>query len=638
MANKIEIEKLDSLSANDAAAVLAINNNFTTIQEAINNTLSRDGTVPNFMDADIDLNTHRIINGGEPVEDLDYVTLKFFKENVGESAANAAAAELSAQRAASSAQSANISAQNAFNSAQSAANTVNGFDTHVEDKKTEFDGHVADKTAEFDTHAAQKQAQVDASANAAKQSEANAANSAAAAAKTASDFDAHAAEKVQEFDTNAQQKIDDYNSNATAKTSAFDTNAQHKLDSFNTNAAQKQAQVDASVEEARKWAIGSLQEQPAGSAKHWAEYAESITEGTLNETQITNCITKISHDIKLELVDGTLTLKAGSKVYYGNGDGTFSEYIIPIDLINSSRTTNLKELGFIRFDTKELEFLWLDSISSGDTAPTVTTQWWYWYDTVNKQAKYTNDNGASWINCSLPFGVVISNTSQWTSIDQVFNGFGYIGSTIFALPGVEGLIPNGRNADGSLNNVKFTTNSVLTINVPYARDGYLCIGSDGNLAVPRVSEIEYDNQRNYLLFNGGIYKACILARFSSDSSGRITSFSPKNMFQAVDRNDTDWASTASKPSGRYVDLTLRASGTGYTAPANGWVYFSKQSSAAGQSISLSSGAVIVRDFSITTTNALAVYLPVKKEKEFFVGYSAGGDTLDFRFVYDEGVK
>ena len=35
-------------------------------------------------------------------------------------------------------------------------------------------------------------------------------------------------------------------------------------------------------------------------------------------THITNCITKIPQDIKLELVDGTLTLKAGSKIYDGN--------------------------------------------------------------------------------------------------------------------------------------------------------------------------------------------------------------------------------------------------------------------------------------------------------------------------------
>ena len=36
-------------------------------------------------------------------------------------------------------------------------------------------------------------------------------------------------------------------------------------------------------------------------------------------SNVTNCITKIPQDIKLELNNGTLTLKAGSKVYVPNG-------------------------------------------------------------------------------------------------------------------------------------------------------------------------------------------------------------------------------------------------------------------------------------------------------------------------------
>ena len=58
----------------------------------------------------------------------------------------------------------------------------------------------------------------------------------------------------------------------------------------------------------------------------------------LNKTQITNCITEIPQDIKLELNNGVLTLKAGSKVYVPNGfeaDGTtrkFDEIVFDSDL------------------------------------------------------------------------------------------------------------------------------------------------------------------------------------------------------------------------------------------------------------------------------------------------------------------
>ena len=111
----------------------------------------------------------------------------------------------------------------------------------------------------------------------AKEAAVNSENSATASASSASEskaqadraqgivdaFDANAAQKTQEFNTNAQQKLDAYNSNDISKTQAF-----------NTNAAQKQAQIDASAEEARKWAVGTISEQPQGSAKHWAEEAE----------------------------------------------------------------------------------------------------------------------------------------------------------------------------------------------------------------------------------------------------------------------------------------------------------------------------------------------------------------------------
>lgn len=50
--------------------------------------------------------------------------------------------------------------------------------------------------------------------------------------------------------------------------------------SFNTNAQEKQAAVDASAEEARKWAIGTEEERPEGSSKYWSEKAESIFNAT----------------------------------------------------------------------------------------------------------------------------------------------------------------------------------------------------------------------------------------------------------------------------------------------------------------------------------------------------------------------
>lgn len=64
-------------------AATTINNNFATLQTAIDNTLSRDGTQPNTMGANIDMDSHRILNLPAPgdmseparLQDLQEATL-----------------------------------------------------------------------------------------------------------------------------------------------------------------------------------------------------------------------------------------------------------------------------------------------------------------------------------------------------------------------------------------------------------------------------------------------------------------------------------------------------------------------------------------------------------------------------------
>lgn len=56
-----------STIATGYAAVAALNSNFDAIETAMENTLSRDGTTPNQMNADIDLNGYRILNQANPV-------------------------------------------------------------------------------------------------------------------------------------------------------------------------------------------------------------------------------------------------------------------------------------------------------------------------------------------------------------------------------------------------------------------------------------------------------------------------------------------------------------------------------------------------------------------------------------------
>ena len=118
--SKVDIKTLDSVTNNDTAATALINDNFKELQKAVENTLSRNGTTPNFMDADLDMNSYRIINSADPVEDNDIVNLKYVNERIGGAAEAVTEAKASASQAASSAQSALVSATNALNSANNA--------------------------------------------------------------------------------------------------------------------------------------------------------------------------------------------------------------------------------------------------------------------------------------------------------------------------------------------------------------------------------------------------------------------------------------------------------------------------------------------------------------------------------------
>lgn len=115
--SKIDIVRLDSVTSNDTTATASINTNFNTIKQAFENTLSRDGTTPNFMDADLDMNTHRIINAADPTQDNDVVTKAYFDERVADVSNVAQQALASASQAAQSAQNSLVSSQESQTSA-----------------------------------------------------------------------------------------------------------------------------------------------------------------------------------------------------------------------------------------------------------------------------------------------------------------------------------------------------------------------------------------------------------------------------------------------------------------------------------------------------------------------------------------
>lgn len=110
---------------NDTSAVATINANNAAIEAAMEKTLSRDGTSPNTMSAELDMNSNFIINSPDPTQDTHLITKGYGDANFGgaastSAAASAAAALVSENNAATSASNASTSETNAAASAVTA--------------------------------------------------------------------------------------------------------------------------------------------------------------------------------------------------------------------------------------------------------------------------------------------------------------------------------------------------------------------------------------------------------------------------------------------------------------------------------------------------------------------------------------
>ena len=103
----------------------------------------------------------------------------------------------------------------------------------------------------------------------------------------------------------------------------------------------------------------------------------------------------------------------------------------------------------------------------------------------------------------------------------------------------------------------------------------------------------------------------------------------------VNVSGTSIASGWSMPSSRYIDLTLGASGSTYTAPANGWFFLSKTAGSDFYYANINS--IKMYDFrDAYRTSPLTPCIAVLKGDVVTVDYNATGTTNYFRFVYAEG--
>lgn len=230
----------------------------------------------------------------------------------------------------------------------------------------------------------------------------------------------------------------------------------------------------------------------------------------------TNGITYIPQDIKFEIVDDTTpTLYAGSEVWVPYGHNA-PEYSIG-DSLNSGIITAISWDGSalfykVRYDTDlniditddpaNAEFVtsispahsywWFYPHYSQDTAPSNFGQYALWYDTSENIVKCTIDFGSTWVGYgSLPVGVfTMAGTGATKKVKYVFNGFGYIGSTVFAVPGVKGLMADGLNEDGSYKSIERTFDKMVMRNIKFNRTAFYGVVLDGEYTIQGENYME----------------------------------------------------------------------------------------------------------------------------------------------------
>jgi hypothetical protein len=268
----------------------------------------------------------------------------------------------------------------------------------------------------------------------------------------------------------------------------------------------------------------------------------------LNKQQVTNCLLEVPNNIKLELENGVLTLKAGSKVIVPNGfeqDGVtpkFDEITIENDVVRSY-TSSSASTGFVYFDINGQTNLPYTAYSCSGSKDTITGTHHLWYDTTNNLLKIVTSSNVVSGNTAFPVGRITlagDGTASVSNINQVFNGFGYIGSVIWADKGIKGLIPNGRNADGSLNNTEFTTSGVLTIDVSVAPNGLFNCGLNANSITRRTPHYcAYYPESNFVIDNGTVIDETVFGNFKV-VSGVITVASFVNALNINSMCDGQW--------------------------------------------------------------------------------------------------
>ena len=159
-----------------------------------------------------------------------------------------------------------------------------------------------------------------------------------------------------------------------------------------------------------------------------------------------------------------------------------------------------------------------------------------WYDIDNNFIKtYEASTSTPTSTVGFPVAIVTINSGMVENINQIFNGYGFIGSTVYILPGVTGLIPNGRETYANVNNISFLILNTETNTNTSSETEDVLITIDGS-HIYFDSEIDYNILLNKNISNGSTVRRIVIAK-AKTTSGKITDFKPRTTLLIPDTYD-----------------------------------------------------------------------------------------------------
>ena len=338
--------------------------------------------------------------------------------------------------------------------------------------------------------------------------------------------------------------------------------------------------------------------------------------GDVGETGPTgNGIEKIEKTSTAGLVDTyTITYTNGDTTTFTvtNGEGQVNDVTVNGTSVLDSHTAKILLKTINSQDIAGTGNITIDSLptQTGQSGKFLTTDgtdasWKTFPDaTPSTKGLVQPDNTTITINdgvLSSNFNNLLNKSQITNCVLEAPNGVAtYSSNVITVKEGLKVLIPDGRNADGTLKNIEYTVLSDTTLTVahegiftitlaPNGSVGYFGSADGGScqkytdLPTPTVGKwyFYYVEELNefYSSENGGAYTKssyCILGNFTSNSSFNVTKIyinEPLNLLKTSDKREiTNWCSS------NYSTRTAQSWNTNYVAQTDGFIDFNVQGS------------------------------------------------------------